>query len=118
MSPDKCSMTKKCARKFSHANVARSKDSVLKIHVNWLSFVQRYSNLNKYFSVFIDAFNTLIDMHFPLRTIHVRDTEPSWMNVSLKLAVDDRDRAYRDKIYIYMYVDQISYRPSCLCEKS
>lgn len=74
--PAKCSVTKKCVRKFSRANVARLKDSVSKI--NWLSFVQYYSTdkLNEYFSDFVDAFNTLVDMHFPLRTIRVRDTEP------------------------------------------
>lgn len=37
------------------------------------------------------------DHCFPKRTIRIRTSDPEWMQLSLKVLIDDRDRAYHNK---------------------
>jgi hypothetical protein len=39
----------------------------------------------------------LLDTFFPFKTIRVRNFEPPWMHVSLKIMINDRDRAFSNK---------------------
>ncbi len=85
---------KKEVRNFSSANIARFRESVSEF--DWLSMVKSSGDLNDSVSVFVGALNALVDLHFPARVIRVRTSDPPWMKASLKLLIDDRDRAYRD----------------------
>ena len=42
----------------------------------------------------------LLDFYLPFRVIRVRSTEPSWMKPSLKILLNQRDRAYKEEKWI------------------
>ena len=77
---------KKKIRKFSRANVAMFRNTVA--HTDWLALVKDFDSLNEASEYFIDCVNFLFEHCFLIRTIRIQ-----WMNCSLKLLLDDRDKA-------------------------
>lgn len=70
---------------------------------DWLSLVQEIDDVNEAAEVFLNCLSSLFDFFFPLRTVRIRSNEPKWMNISLKLIIDDRDRAYHNKQWSKYY---------------
>ena len=46
---------------------------------------------------FQDYLYFLFDLFFPLRTVRIRPQDPQWMLPSLRMLIDDRDRAHSNK---------------------
>jgi hypothetical protein len=62
--------------------------------VDWLSTSILQNSLNDSFLILHDTILYLLDLFFPFKTIRVRSDEPPWMTVSLKVLINDRDRAF------------------------
>jgi hypothetical protein len=88
---NKC-VTKRTVRKFSKANIARFRFFVSS--TNWLSLVNSSDDLDVSTSLFMNSLTHLFDLCFPSRVVRVKDSDPEWMNPSLKILIDDRDRAF------------------------
>ena len=83
---------KKLIRKYS-------KSSIISFHnyidsINWLAFVRCIDNLDDAFSVFLRYLFGVFDFFFPMRTIRVRASDKPWLNSSVKLLINARDRAF------------------------
>ena len=61
---------------------------------DWMRTVEGCMSLDDSFDQFQNFLLALVNHFFPFKTIRVRDSEPPWMRVSLKLLIDDRDRAF------------------------
>ena len=85
---------KKRVRKFSKSNMAKFLFEMS--NINWLSLVESIADLNESSSFFLNSIRALYDTCFPLRTVRMRESDPSWVRPSLKLLVDDRDKAYNN----------------------
>lgn len=83
---------KRKVRKFSKANCAKFRHFVAR--TDWLSFVNCDENVNVSSACFLHHLSVLYDQCFPIRTVRVRDSDPEWITFSLKILIDDRDRAF------------------------
>ena len=84
-------------KKVTTRKITRSKKAVFFRSVaeyDWLALVQDCSNLDEAASLFTSCLYTLYDICFPTRTVRMRSNEPSWMRPSLKVLMDDRDKAF------------------------
>ena len=64
--------------------------------VDWLKLCSAMTSLDDCASVFLQSLKACVDIFFPLRTIRVRSSEFAWMTPSLKVLVNDRDRAFSE----------------------
>ena len=83
---------KKKVRKFSNASIAAFHQAIASY--DWLSFVSSFDSLDDAATAFQVCLFHLYDRYFPERVIRVRPFEPPWMNVSLKILINERDRAF------------------------
>ena len=79
-------------RRFSTSRKARFSEIIAGI--NWLSFVEERDDLNDCASDFQECLFDIFDSCFPTRIIRFRSTDPPWIKPSLKILLDDRDRAF------------------------
>lgn len=79
-------------RKFSRSSLAKFHDAIS--HMDWLSFVEQIPDVDQAVVDFLGSIFLIYDFFFPLRTVRIRPTEPKWMKLSLKVLIDDRDRAF------------------------
>lgn len=64
--------------------------------IDWIKLSSSRPTLNDCTSTFLSTVKDLVDMFFPLRSIRVRSSEPPWMRHSLKILMNDRDRAFSE----------------------
>lgn len=62
--------------------------------IDWLSFVRDISDLDDAFSTFVCTLRSVFDHFFPWRIVRVRPNDKPWVRASLKLLINDRDRAF------------------------
>ena len=93
--PPKLPMMKKKIRKFSRANVAMFRHTAA--NTDWLALVKDFDSLNEASECFIDCVNFLFEHCFPIHTIRILHPKSQWINCSVKLLIDDRDKAYHSK---------------------
>ena len=93
--PPKQTVSKKAVRKFTHAKLFNFRATVA--NTDWSSIVSSFDNLDDAVFHFISYLVTLFNHIFPIRTIRIRSSDPEWMKDSLKILIDDRDRAFRSK---------------------
>jgi hypothetical protein len=93
--PTRSTPVKKTVRKFSRANVSRFLHAVAR--VDWLAMAQSSDDVDHCASRMMNCLSTLFHQHFPKRTIRLRSDDPEWMSPSLKILIDDRDRAFSNK---------------------
>lgn len=86
------SSVKRKVRKFSRSNSAGFYSAIS--NYDWFRLVQSVDDLNDAAALFCNCVYHLFDFFFPWRTIRVRSDDPPWMKISLKILIDDRDRAY------------------------
>ena len=91
---------KRVVRKFTPSRFAKFSSKVA--NFDW-STVVNVNDLESAFSFFTSALFSLYDFCFPLRTIRLRSCDPEWMDFSLKILIDDRDRAYHNKNWSKFY---------------
>ncbi len=79
-------------RKFSQASIAAFLRAIGTY--DWLGFVSSFDSLDDAAAAFLNCLFYIYDMHFPERVVRIRPFEPPWMNLSLKILINDRDRAF------------------------
>ena len=89
---DKPASVKKKVRKLTKANLARF--STLLTSTDWLALTLSFENIDDAAFNFQESIRALFDFCFPERIVRRRINNPEWMKDSLRLLVDDRDRAY------------------------
>lgn len=89
------SVIKKKVRKFSHVNFSKLSDHISSI--DWLALINSCSSVDESADFFLGALFCLFDMCFPEKTVRIRANEPSWMKCSLKLLIDERDKAFHKR---------------------
>ena len=62
--------------------------------VNWLDLVRSACDLDTCAHLFTSYLFALYDSCFPKRTVRFRSSDPPWIKPSLKILIDDRDRAH------------------------
>ena len=67
---------------------------------DWLSLVKESSSLKDSIDAFQGCISYLFELFFRPRIIRVRDREPPWMKTSLKILINDRDRAFANKEFV------------------
>ena len=82
-------------RKISQSRKAKFQCMVAEY--DWLALVQNCVDLNESSSIFLNCLFALFDYCFPCRTVRLRSNEPSWMRPSLKILIDDKDKAFHNK---------------------
>ena len=82
-------------RKFSRSNSAKFYAAVSSF--DWLALIDDITELDEAADIFCKCLMNLFDAFFPQRTVRIRASEPKWMKVSLKVLIDERDRAYCNK---------------------
>lgn len=85
---------KKTTRKFSQKNLVQFGD--LMHSTDWLSLVEATPIGEDSAAVLHAGITRLIDLCFPKRVIRFRNSDPPWIKPSLKMKIDDRDRAYSE----------------------
>ena len=125
-SPKKHSIVKKVVRNMSKANLALFNSIVT--DVDWQAYVCSFANIDDAFQNFLSVLRSIFDLCFPFRTIRLRPTDQPWVKPSLKLLIDERDRAF-SKGHISKYcrlrtrvIDHIKflknvYLKNFLCQK-
>ena len=88
-------IVKKKTRRFSRANLAKFSDYVSS--TDWLSVVNSCDTVSSATSLFHKLLYELFCHCFPEKTVRFRPNEPSWMKCSLKLLINDRDRAFHKR---------------------
>ena len=83
---------KKKVRKFSKSNFA--KYATCMSTIDWLALVNSCNSVNEATTLFHTAIFHNFNTCFPERTVRVKSSDPAWMKLSLKLLIDDRDRAF------------------------
>ena len=84
---------KKCkVRKITASNLAFFQS--LMHDIDWLNYVSCFNDIKDAFHTFLETLKSVHDYCFPEKTIRIRENEPPWVKPSLKLLIDDRDRAY------------------------
>lgn len=79
-------------RKFTKANRARFDEIMNTTH--WEALVKSEPDLDCAAQYFLDTLLAILNFCFPLRTVRLRSTDPPWFKPSLKILIDDRDRAF------------------------
>ena len=82
-------------RKIRKNNIESFRDAVCKY--DWCGLVNDNGNIDESCHVFIQCLFQLFNAYFPLRTVRVRADEPPWMRLSLKILINDRDAAFKNK---------------------
>lgn len=83
---------KKVVRRFSHAKLFSFRSTVS--HIDWISLISFFDDFDDSVSYLTTCLVTLFEHFFPTRTIRIRSSDPEWMRDSLKILIDDRDRAF------------------------
>lgn len=83
---------KKMVRKFTAAN--RERFARLMHSINWEDLVLSSPSVDESTLLFQTTISYLYDLCFPFRTIRFRVSDPPWINATLKILINDRDRAY------------------------
>ena len=65
--------------------------------VDWVGIVESENSVDNAATSFQEHLLHLLDIFFPLRTVRFRSSEPPWMLPSLKLLINDRDRAFTNR---------------------
>ena len=89
------SVTKVKVRKYTKSNISYFRDIL--ISTDWLGLVMAESCLDDSASIFLSTLKYLVDLCFPMRCVRIRETDPVWMSSSLRILINDRDAAWRDK---------------------
>ena len=89
------SFIRRRVRNFSKSRVARFHQQVSMI--DWLSLVDGISDLGDSVAIFQNSLFTIFDSCFPRRTVRLRLSDPVWSKPSLKMLIDDRDKAFHKK---------------------
>ncbi|MEL7309624.1 MAG: hypothetical protein AAGK05_18395, partial [Pseudomonadota bacterium] len=63
-------------------------------NVNWMNFFNDDMSLESIVVDFHECVKYLFDLYFRVKIIRVRDHEPPWMNHTLKILMNDCDRAF------------------------
>ena len=79
-------------RHFSKSACAKFYDAINK--VNWNTFFNNELSLETVVGDFYNCVKYFFDLNFVLKTVRVREFEPPWMSYSLKLLINDCDRAF------------------------
>jgi hypothetical protein len=79
-------------RKFSSSRRALLHDLIFSI--DWLALVKSAGDINSCASFLFDSLFALFEYCFPLRVVRFQSSDPPWMKPSLKILIDDRDRAF------------------------
>ena len=88
-SPD----VRKCkVRKITASNLAFFQTYMHDI--DWLKYVSCINDIEEAFLTFLETLKSVYDYCFPEKTIRMRENDPPWLKPSLKLLIDERDRAY------------------------
>lgn len=85
---------KKKVRNFSKSNMQSFHRTISLI--DW-DIILQFSDLDIAAIALNNVLWFIYDDCFPLVTVRFRNTDPPWMSAQLKLLMDKRDRAYRDK---------------------
>lgn len=64
--------------------------------IDWIKLSSSGPTLHECASIFLTTVKHLVDIYFPFRSIRVRSSEPPWMRHSLKILLNDRDRAFSE----------------------
>lgn len=91
----RCQTKKISVRKFSVSKKSQFIETVN--NTDWLAIVKSYDDLDSCSSFFSKSLYSLFNHFFPLRVVRLRSTDPPWMKPSLKMLIDDRDRAFSKK---------------------
>lgn len=79
-------------RKFTKSSMAGFFSTIQ--NTDWLSLSKSFADLDTSVEYFQCCLYSVYDYYFPLRTVHVRDREDPWMSLSLKLLINERDKAF------------------------
>ncbi|MEL7309486.1 MAG: hypothetical protein AAGK05_17620 [Pseudomonadota bacterium] len=83
---------KRSVRVMSQSNVAHF--SSMLSDIDWLKYVSSFNCIDDAFFNFQTALTSVFDLSFPKRMVRFRSTDQPWVKPSLKLLIDDRDRAF------------------------
>lgn len=86
--------TKRVIRKFSASRLFGFRSSIA--NIDWIALITSFNDLDDAVACLINSLVSLFDYHFPSRTVRFRSSDPEWMKGSLKILIDDRDRAFSD----------------------
>lgn len=64
--------------------------------IDWQG-LEKFSDVSVAAEVFQDTLKSLFRIFFPVKTVRWRSSDPPWWNSTLKLLLDDRDRAFSDR---------------------
>ena len=109
--------TKKRVREFSNANKCKFERAVSL--VNW-NLTKSFDDVQFAISVFYIVLSFFFDTCFPWKTVRFRNTDPPWMNTTLKILIDRRHRAFHKKHklkYLRLRAHVINYTRSRIKEK-
>ena len=79
-------------RRMTHAHLSSFMHAVAEY--DWVKLAQSCDSLDESASLFTNCLFNLFDCSFPLKTVRIRHDEPKWMKPSLKILINDRDRAF------------------------
>jgi len=95
-------IVKKRIRNFSQKN-RRSFETAMSL-VNW-QLIDDFSDIDFAVVTLHNVLSFLFDSCFPYVTVRFRSTDPAWMNGTLKVLMDKRDRAFHNKNFVkYRYL--------------
>ena len=86
------SYEKVVTRKFTNNNVAKFKRMMYS--TNWMEIISTTSSLDDSSVRFLRYLEGVYNSCFPKRIVRLRDTDPPWMKPSLKIRINDRDKAF------------------------
>ena len=64
--------------------------------INWLDYVSSFADLQTAFSSFQSSLKAIFDFCFPKQVIRVRAIDQPWVKPSLKVLINQRDRAFSE----------------------
>ena len=82
-------------RKFSTA--AKVRFANLISGTDWMAALRSFKDLDACTSFLSTSLYYFFDLCFPIRTVRMRSNDPPWLKPSLKVLIDDRDRAFSKK---------------------
>lgn len=83
---------KRSVRLMSKSRIARF-NSIL-CDIDWLKYVSSFNNIEEAFLNFQSALKSVFDYCFPSRIVRVCPTDQPWVKPSLKILINDQDRAF------------------------
>ena len=92
---------KKKVRKLTKSNTARFANLVCS--TDWLSLLKSFDDVNDAAYHFQNSLFSIFDHCFPERIIRRRSNNPEWVKDSLRLLIDERDRAFSKKQFSKYY---------------